>query len=406
MKHLFTPIMKKFEGYAIGKTLSYLNVPEIISFAGGLPSVELFPTDFIQKVTKRSLKEDAAHVLQYSSIPGEKDLMEAIIDYLKLDNIHIGLENIMITTSGQHGIDLVGRLFLEPGDLIVADLPTFGGAIASFEMEAAQYIAKDIEEDGIDVKGIKVGIEAALSQGKKPKFIYIVPDFQNPSGITASLEKRQAILVLSKKYGIPVVEDSPYRELRYRGEAIPSIFSLDENQGNVIGLYTFSKILCPGLRVGFNIGPPEVIQKFSFIKGANILNTPKLNQDICTAFLREYDLKAHFKRATAYYSEKLNFFLEAMDKYFPEDLGVKWTKPEGGLFLWISVPDEVNTLDLFYMAIEEKIAFVPGEVFYPEGFRRYNTMRVNFSFPTKDQIIEGVKRLSSVIKKYREKKNL
>jgi 2-aminoadipate transaminase len=216
-----------------------------------------------------------------------------------------------------------------------------------------------------------------------------------------SLEKRHQLLEMAKKYEIPIVEDSPYRELRYRGEQIPSIYSLDKNSGNVIGLFTFSKILCPGIRVGFNIGPPDLIKKFSFIKGANILNTPKLNQDICRAFLVEHDLDAHFQKAITYYNEKLHFFLDAMQENFPTDMGVKWTKPEGGLFLWITTPEEINTLDLFYMGIEEKIAFVPGEVFYPEGLRRYNTMRINFSYPTKEQILEGVKRLKTIIQNYK-----
>lgn len=403
MRSLFTKIMQEFEGYAIGKTLRYLDDPEIISFSGGLPNPDVFPIDIIQKAAERSLKEDWGHVLQYTPIPGEKDLLEAIIDYLKKDNIFIEPENIIITTSGQHGIDLVGRLFLEPEDIIVTDIPTFGGALAAFEMENAKYIARDIEEDGSDIKGMEAEIEDLIQKGGKPKFIYVVPDFQNPSGITMSLDKRAALLSLGKKYGIPIVEDSPYRELRYRGEHIPAIYSLDENQGNVIGIYTFSKILCPGIRVGFNIGPSEVIKKFLFIKSGNILNTPKLNQDICTVFLREYDLDAHFKKTIAYYWDKLNFFLDAMKENFPEEMGVKWTKPEGGLFLWVTVPEDINTLELFYMAIEEKVAFVPGEVFYPEGHRRYNAMRINFSFPTKEQILEGVKRLSSVIKKYRVK---
>jgi 2-aminoadipate transaminase len=173
----------------------------------------------------------------------------------------------------------------------------------------------------------------------------------------------------------------------------------------VIGIYTFSKILCPGIRVGFNIGPPEVVEKFIYIKGANILNTPKLNQDICTAFLREYDIDAHFQRARKYYTEKLNFFLEALEENFPQGTGVEWTNPEGGLFLWITVPESINTLELFYLALEEKVAFVPGEVCYPQGFRRNNTMRVNFSYPTRDEIVEGVKRLKKVIEKYRVKKN-
>jgi 2-aminoadipate transaminase len=393
--------MKDFEGYVIGKMLRYLKDPEIISFAGGLPSSDVFPVDLIQQAAEKALRDNYESVLQYSPIPGEKDLIAAIIDYLKTDNIFIGPENIMITTSGQHGLDLIGRLFLDAQDMIVTDLPTFGGALAAFELEDAKYFSLDIQEDGSDVEGMDRGIRDLLAQGRQPKFIYLVPDFQNPSGITMSLEKRKAILEVGKKHGIPILEDSPYRELRYKGEHLPSIYSLDENQGNVIGLYTFSKILCPGIRVGFNIGPPEVIKKLIFIKGSNILNTPKLNQDICTTFLREADLKAHFQTLKDYYVEKLDFFLNAMDENFPEETGVKWTRPEGGLFLWITVPEELNTLDLFYLAIEEKVAFVPGEVCYPESFRRYNTMRINFSFPTREEIIEGVKRLRRTIERYR-----
>jgi 2-aminoadipate transaminase len=406
LEALFAENMKSFEGYVIGKMLGYINDPKMISFAGGLPSSEAFPLDIIHKAAKKSLWKDWELTLQYSSIPGEKELMEAVIDYLKRDDISIGPENIMITTSGQHGLDLVGRLFLDSQDYIVVDLPTFGGGLAAFELEVAQYIAKDIQEDGSNVRGMEQGIEELLSKGKKPKFIYVVPDFQNPSGITISFEKRLSLLSLSKKYGIPLVEDSPYRELRYKGKNLPSIYSLDKNQGNVIGVYTFSKILCPGIRVGFNIGPPEIIKKFNAIKSANILNTPKLNQDICTIFLRECDLDAHFKKAIGFYSQKLDFFLKAIEENFSEDMGAKWTKPDGGLFLWIEVPEEINTLELYYMALEEKVAFVPGEVFYPKGFRKYNTMRVNFSYPTKDEIFEGVKRLSSVIKKYKARKKV
>ncbi len=405
MKSLFSENMKKFEGYAIGKTLAYLGDPKIISFAGGLPSGDVFPLDLIRKAAEKSLNKNWKSVLQYTPVTGEKDLIQAIVNFLKRDHIHVNSENIVITTSGQNGLDLVGRLFLDPGDPLVIDLPTFAGAITAFEMEAPQFLARDIEEDGSDVAGMEAEIKEALSKGKKPKYIYVVPDFQNPSGITMSLEKRKALLELAKNYGIPIVEDSPYRELRYKGEDLPSIYSLDNNEGNVIGLYTFSKILCPGLRVGFNIGHPEVIEKFSFIKGANILNTPKLNQDICTLFLNEADLDAHFGKAVNYYRDKLNFFLDTLEEHFPQDMGITWTKPEGGLFLWMTLPEFINTMDLFYKAVEKKVAFVPSEVFYPKNLCQYNSMRINFSFPSKEQIVEGIKRLSSVIKKaYTDKK--
>jgi 2-aminoadipate transaminase len=203
--------------------LQYLKDPEIISFAGGLPSSDVFPVDLIHQAAGRAIKENYDTVLQYSPIPGEKDLIGAVIEYLKTDDIFIQPENIMITTSGQHGLDLVGRLFLNPQDLIVIDLPTFGGALAAFELEDAKYLALEIQADGSDVEGMDKGIQELISQGKQPKFIYLVPDFQNPSGITMSLEKRLKILELGKQHKIPIVEDSPYRELRYKGEHLPSM---------------------------------------------------------------------------------------------------------------------------------------------------------------------------------------
>lgn len=400
MEHLFAEIMRPFEGYNIGKMFKYMDDPEIISFAAGMPSAELFPVKLVGNTLQRILDNNSAQVLQYSPVHGEKDLMLAVIDYLKRDHVFITPENIMITTSGQHGLDLVGRLFLEPGDTIVCDLPTFGGALAAFEMEAPQYLAKDIQEDGSDIDGMRAGISDLLQKGITSKFIYVVPDFQNPSGITMSLERRKALLTLGEEFKIPIVEDSPYRELRYTGRDIPSLYSLDENRGNVIGIYTFSKIFTPGLRVGFNIGPPEVIKKFSFIKGANILNTPKLNQDICTAFLCEYDLDKHFRKARDFYSEKLDFFLETLNEVFSGLKEVHWTVPEGGLFLWMTVPKHINTMELFHTAIKEKVAFVPGELCFPKGYEQFNTMRLNFSFPSKKQVVQGVQRLRNVINKY------
>lgn len=400
MEHLFTEIMKPYDGYRIGKMLKYMADPEIISFAAGMPSEELFPVELVRNTLQRIMDNNSAQVLQYSPVHGEQDLMLAVIDYLKRDHVHIAPENIIITTSGQHGLDLVGRLFLEPGDTIVCDMPTFGGAMAAFEMENPLFFAKDIQEDGSDIDGMAAGISDLNRKGRTPKFIYVVPDFQNPSGITMSLEKRKALLALGEKYKIPIVEDSPYKELRYRGRDIPSLYSLDNNRGNVIGIYTFSKIFSPGLRVGFNIGPPEVIKKFSFIKSANILNTPKLNQDICTAFLREYDLDNHYRKARIFYSEKLDFFLETLDKIFSDLKEVHWTVPEGGLFLWMTVPDHINTMELFHAAIKEKVAFVPGEICFPRGYERFNTMRLNFSFPSKKLVVEGIQRLRNVINKY------
>ncbi len=395
-KEKYSRIMKDFEGYSIGKIFKYLNNPEIISLAGGLPSPDMFLKSGMREASQKLLADSLEKVFQYSSVPGEVDFIRAIIEFLKRDDIHLEAENVVVTSSGQHGLDLTGRLFLNPGDLIMLDRPTFAGAIVAFQLQDPQIIGIDIEADGPNVDEYKRKLQ---KMDTMPKFIYVVPDFQNPTGITTSLKKREALLDISYEFDILIVEDSPYRDLRYCGKSIPSIFSLDQKRKgtNVIGIYTFSKIFCPGIRVGFNIGPKAVIEKMSNIKGGNLLNTPKYNQDLCKAFLTEMDYDAHMEKCRNYYSEKLNIFLRTMEKFFPPVMGVKWTKPEGGLFLWVTVPEHIDTNDLFMEAIKFKVAFVPGDAFYGENPAK-NHLRINFSFASKEQLVEAVKRLSDCVK--------
>jgi len=394
----FAENVRDYRGYPIGKTISYLTDPEIISLAGGLPSPDVFQRAEFRAASEHACDTDIDRILQYSPIPGEASLIEAILRFLERDHIHISRENILITTSGQHGLDLLGRLFLEPGDVVMVDRPTFAGALVAFEMQRPRFVGVTIETDGSDVEGFGHELEKLAIKGVKPKFVYVVPDFQNPTGITMSLAKREALLDLSYAYDVPIVEDSPYRDLRYAGETIPALFTLDQRRegGHVIGLYTFSKIFCPGMRVGFNIGPPEVIERMTHIKEGNILNTPKFNQDMCTAFLEEMGFAEHVARCQSYYREKLDVFLETMAAHFPPESGVRWTQPEGGLFLWVSVPEAIDTAELFFDAIEHKVAFVPGEQFYGENPER-NHMRINFSFVSKEDLAEAVKRLATCI---------
>jgi len=391
--------IKEFQGYSIGKIFKYLSNPEIISLAGGLPSPEMFQTHEMKLAAAEQMDKNVAAIMQYTAIPGEKSLTEAIVDFLARDGIHISEENLLVTSSGQHGLDLTGRLFLNPGDIVMLDRPTFAGAIVAYQMQRPEIVGIDLLDDGVDVKAYILKIKELSGIDKKPKFIYVVPDFQNPSGITTNLEKRKALLKLSYEFDIPIVEDSPYRDLRYRGKPVPSIFSLDQQNGgaNVIGLYTFSKIFCPGIRVGFNIGPADVISRMTNIKEANILNTPKFNQDMCTEFLTRMDYDRHIEKCIQYYREKLDVFLQTMEAYFPPELGVTWTKPEGGLFLWVTVPENIDTDKLFMEAIKYKVAFVPGKVFYGENPSK-NHMRINFSFASKEQLAEAVKRLAKCFK--------
>jgi 2-aminoadipate transaminase len=396
----FSENIREFEGYPIGKLLQLLNDPEIISLAGGLPSPDIFLKEEVRSVSKKRLDSDIDRILQYSPVHGEPAFLQAVVDFLKRDNIQITTDNLLITSSGQQGLDIVGRLFLNPGDGVIVDRPTFSGAIVAFQMQRARFHGVHLENDGSDIDGIRETLKTLASSGRQAKFIYVVPDFQNPSGITMSLPKRKALLDLSYQFHVPVIEDSPYRDLRYYGETLPSLLALDQarNGSNVLGVFTFSKLFCPGMRIGFNIGPPSVIAKMMNIKEGNLLNTPKYNQDICTSFLTEMDIDAHIKKCRDYYREKLDCFLELMEKHFPASWGVNWTKPEGGLFLWATLPDHVDTKALFYDAIKHKVAFVPGESFYGQNPER-NHMRINFSYPPRDRLAEGVERLAKCIEK-------
>jgi len=396
---LFSENMKGYGGYSIGKILKYLQNPEIISLAGGLPSSDMFLKSQIRAHSKKMLENNLESIFQYSGVPGEASLRTAIIDFLKQDNILINEKNLLITSSGQHGLDLCGRLFLNEGDPVLLDRPTFAGAIVAFQMQRPEFVGVNLEENGSDIKGFKVKIEELKKTGKKTKFIYVVPDFQNPTGITMALDKRKILLDLSYEFNIPIVEDSPYRAFRYHGKTIPSIFSLDQKRDgdHVIGLYTFSKLFCPGIRVGFNIGCEEIIEKMTNIKEGNLLNTPKYNQDLCTAFLTDMRIDEHIEKCKTYYGEKLDFFLQTMNSYFPPKMGVSWTKPEGGLFLWVTLPNHFDTTELFYEAIKFKVAFVPGEVFYGADPEK-NHMRINFSYASKEQLAEAIKRLADCIR--------
>ncbi len=396
----FAENVRDYEGYPIGKTLQYLANPEIISLAGGLPSPEVFQRAELRLATEKAFDLEIDRIMQYSPCPGEATLVDAVLRFLERDNIHIGQDNILITTSGQHGLDLTGRLFLEPGDVVLVDRPTFAGAVVAFNLQRARFVGVNIEDDGSDVTGMRQALDRLRREGTPPKFIYVVPDFQNPSGITISLAKREALLDLSYEYDVPIVEDSPYRDLRYAGETIPAIFTLDQKRDgdHVIGLYTFSKLFCPGMRVGFNIGPAEVVKRMTHIKEGNVLNTPKWNQDMCLAFLEVMDLEKHLENCRAYYREKLGVFLETMAEHFPPETGVSWTRPEGGLFLWASLPPHIDTDELFFEAIEHKVAFVPGAQFYGDN-PEHNHMRINFSFVSKEQLAVAVERLAACIKK-------
>jgi len=398
----FAANMQGYEGYSIGKQLAMINDPEVISLAGGLPSPETFLKKELQEFTRECFQDRLERIMQYSPIRGEPELIQAVQGFLHRDTVEVAPENILITSSGQQGLDLVGRLFLDPGDAVVVERPTFAGALAAFRMQRPVFLGVDLEEDGMDIDQLQSVLEQRQALGRRPKFVYMVPDFQNPSGTTMSLAKREALLDLCERHQVPVVEDSPYRSLRYQGQDVPSLLQLDQERGSglVIEVQTFSKLFCPGMRAGFNVGPPEVMAKMTNIKEGGTLNTPKYNQEMCTAFLTRVNLDVYFESCRSLYRRKLEMFLQALEEHFRDIPGVAWTRPEGGLFVWVTVPEDVRTGELFHTALESKVAFVPGEVCYGEN-PELRHLRVNFSYPSEERLVEAVARLRDSLERYR-----
>jgi 2-aminoadipate transaminase len=313
-------------------------------------------------------------------------------------SVRVTAENIMITSGSQQALDFIGRVFVNRGDYIVVESPTYLGALQAWNAYGAQYISVRTDEHGMVVDEL----EAALRIG--PKFIYILPNFQNPSGATLSLERRMKLVELADKYGVPIVEDDPYGQLRYEGEHIPSVATLDsryrndndgEYTGNVIYLSTFSKLLAPGLRLAWVIAPPEVIRRLVMTKQAADLHTSSFNQHVAYEVAKNGFLDDHVKVIRAVYKERRDVMLEMMEEMFPPN--VNWTKPQGGMFLWGVLPENVDAAEVLKVAIARKVAFVPGTSFHPNGGGK-NTMRLNFSFSNPDNIREGITRLGTTLK--------
>jgi 2-aminoadipate transaminase len=337
--------------------------------------------------------------LQYSTTEGYRPLREMIARHTARYNIEITADNILITSGSQQALDFIGRLFLNRGDYIVVESPTYLGALQAWNAYGAQYIPVRADEDGMIVDEL----EAALRIG--PKFIYILPNFQNPSGYTLSLERRQKLVELADRYGVPIVEDDPYGQLRYEGDHIPSIVSLDSEyrglnggghySGNVIYLSTFSKLLAPGLRLAWVIAPPEVIRKLVMTKQAADLHTSSFNQYVAYEVGKGGFLDEHVKVIRAVYKERRDVMFEMMEEVFPT--GVTWSRPQGGMFLWGILPEDMDAAEVLKRALDKKVAFVPGGAFHPRGGGD-NTMRINFSYSSPEVIREGVLRLGTTLK--------
>lgn len=383
---------------AIRELLKLTEDPEIISFAGGLPAPEVFPLEKIKEACITVIDELGAVALQYGSTEGYTPLREMIARHTSRYAVEVTIDNVLITSGSQQALDLLGKIFINRGDRVLVESPTYLGALQAWNAYGAEYITVPSDENGM----VTEQLESALRSG--PKFIYVLPNFQNPSGTTLPLKRREQLVELADRYGVPIIEDDPYGQLRFEGEHIPSVVMVDSAykgnhdrtyNGNVIYLSTFSKILAPGLRLAWIIAPPQVIRKLTQAKQGADLHTATFNQVVAFEVGHGGFIDEHVKTIRAVYKERRDVMLEELEKHMPE--GVKWTHPLGGLFLWATLPESIDTQELFKKAVEKKVAFVPGASFHPDG-RGKNTMRLNFSYCKPEIIREGIARLADVIK--------
>ncbi len=356
-----------------------VNLNDIYSFAGGYPNGSTFPIEDIKQICADVLSKYGSMALQYGATQGVPELRQAVAR-----RYNVPLSRVQITTSSQQGIDICTRILVNPGDVILTSSPTYLGAIQSFK----SYRADIQPMSGWKEDTCGVSHETL----KKAKFCYVIPDFQNPSGETMTITERQALVDLSRKYGFVIVEDSPYRELRYSGTPVETIYSLAPER--TIHLGSFSKIFAPGFRLGWAIGPEELLDSIYVCKQSLDLCPPVLDQYLAAEFMSSGALDRNLKKSIAYYKEKRDYMIALLEKYMPE--GVSWTHPEGGLFLFLTLPDSIDTVSLYDKALSAGVAYVAGSFFYPDGSHR-NTMRLNFSFLDKNKMENGIKILSEVI---------
>lgn len=388
IEQLLSNNAKNMRRSAIRDLLSVATRPEIISFAGGFPNAETFPTEDLKKIMQDVMNEQGAAALQYGSTEGVVALREEISKAYKRDEgLDIPVKNILVTTASQQALDLISRIFINPGDVVVCGLPSYLGALQAFwSYQANPYGLR--QNHGLDE-----ACNALCAVGKNPKFIYSIPDFQNPSGETMSVAEREYVVEVARKYDLIIVEDSPYKQIRFEGESLPTMYSMCPER--VILLGTFSKTFVPGFRLGWIVASDEIIEKLIVAKQSADLCTPAFCQMVAARYMASGLYEKNIVKIRDLYRRKKDVMIKSFEEYMPE--GVTWTNPEGGLFLFLRLPEQYDTRELFDMALKRDVAFVIGEAFHCDGNGK-NTMRLNFSFASDEKIVEGVKRLAQSIR--------
>lgn len=395
-EHLYASRVAGMKSSTIRELLKLTQKPEVISFAGGMPAPELFPRKRFEEATYRVLEERCEIALQYSTTEGWPELRDMIGRHVTRYGIDAEADDILITTGSQQALDLVGKLLIDPGDEVVVGAPTYLGALQAFTAYQASFLNVPLDDRGMTVDSV----EALLKRG--PSFMYILPNFQNPAGVTLTLDRRMALVEMARTYGVPIVEDDPYGQLRYEGEHLPPLYALDaelaasgDGQANVIYMSTFSKTLAPGLRLAWVIAPRQVLGRLNQLKQGADLHTSTLVQMIAYEVGRGGFLDSHIQTLRQVYCERRDAMLGALDSFMPPD--VSWSSPLGGLFLWAELPSGMDSQAVLAEALKEQVAFVPGSAFFaqPDDGLRY--MRLNFSNAQPDRIQEGIRRLGACL---------
>ncbi|WP_455617325.1 aminotransferase-like domain-containing protein [Eisenbergiella sp.] len=391
MEYRYAGRLSNIRASEIRELLKLTERPEVISFAGGLPASELFPIQEIKEVNDYVLDCCGEQALQYTTTEGFQPLRRWIAERM---NSRLGTafdeDNIMITHGSQQALDLTGKVFLEEGDVVLCESPTYLAAISAFRAYGCRFAEVETDEEGMVISRL----EKALEENPEAKLIYIVPDFQNPTGRTWSLARRRQLAELSAKYNVVVIEDNPYGELRYEGDFLPSVKSFDK-EGNVLCTGTFSKIFCPGYRIGWIAGEKEVIRKYVLVKQGVDLQCNTVAQMVISSFLEKYNIDDHIDKIREVYHRRRDAAVDSIERFFPDN--IKYTKPEGGLFLWVELDEKMNTTKLLEKCLEQDVAFVPGDSFYPNSGKS-NTMRINFSNTQEEKIVEGIRRIGNAIR--------
>ena len=387
----FSSRMDLLKGSAIRELLALANKPEILSFAGGMPAPELFPVDKIKAATDAVLNEAGQVALQYSSTNGFEHFRQQIADRMEAKlNIKTSADNILVTSGSQQGLDYSARVFVNPGDTVIIESPSYLGALNAFKACEPNFVAIPTDGDGM----IMEELEKVLATTENVKMIYVIPDFQNPSGRTWPLERRKQFMDIVNKYEIPVVEDNPYGELRFEGEYLPALKSMD-TKGLVVFLGTFSKILAPGYRLGWVCADGEILQKYNFLAQAASLQASTEAQLVVSKFIDMYDLDEHVATIKECYRKRRDVMIQTMEREFPPE--AKFTHPNGGLFTWVELPEYINTNEMAKQCLARNVAYVPGDGFFPDAGHN-NCIRLNYSCMPEDKIEQGMTILGQVIK--------